>query len=217
MSGSLWPRRLKREHTELINDCPVGINAEPISKNNLSHWQAVILGPEGSDYEGGTYYLDYMFSEGYPFKPPSVRFLTPILHPNVNSKSGDVCLMRDWNVAWTISRILLVVRALMSDPDPHDPVDAQLAELYLTNRKAYQDMVRKHVHQHAICNKDVYSLKKDHKPPKQPAPVCSLMVLCRTSIRSTLWLNNQKDVDQNTQELPLPKQLKTFMLVGGLN
>ncbi len=219
MRGSAAVARLRREHTGLINDCSVGVNAEPVSEDNLLHWQAVILGPPWSDYEGGTYYLEFKYLEVYPFNPPSVRFLTPILHPNVNSKSGHICLMEDWTAGLFITPLLVMIQALMSKPQPHNPMDVELSKLYLVNRKAYQDMVRKHVHQHAICNKHEYSLKKDHRPPGpgQPAPVCSLMVLCRTSIRSTLWQNNQKDVDRNIKKLPLPNRLKTFMLSGGLN
>ena len=165
MAAQWWNRRLRKEHDSLKNYCPAGINAEPISENNLSHWQAVILGPSGSDYEGGTYYLELKFPKGYPMEPPSVRFLTPILHPNVDKESGGLCLMKDWNPSLSISKVLLMIQALLSDPQPHDPMDVELAKLYLVNRKGYQDMVRKHVHQHAICNKHQYSLKKDHRPP----------------------------------------------------
>ena len=184
----------------------------------MSHWQAVLLGPPGSDYEGGTFYLEVKFPNDYPFKPPSVHFLTPVLHPNVNF-AGDLCFTKDqfysdWCGSWTVSGLLLVIRALLSDPDPHDPMDVPLANLYLTNRKAYQDMVRKHVHQYAICNKDAYSLKKQHRPPgrpRKPSPVCSLMGLCRMQIRSRMWQINPRGMDDNIKELPLPQLMKDFL------
>ena len=39
---------------------------------NLNEWQGILLGPEGSPYEGGLFYLDIEFPENYPFTPPKV-------------------------------------------------------------------------------------------------------------------------------------------------
>lgn len=38
--------------------------------------QAVIFGPDDTPWEGGTFKLLLEFSEDYPNKPPSVRFIT---------------------------------------------------------------------------------------------------------------------------------------------
>ena len=47
------------------------------------------VGPVGSPYEGGIFYLYLKVPFSYPFDPPEVRFLTKIFHPNVN-RHGDV-------------------------------------------------------------------------------------------------------------------------------
>jgi ubiquitin-protein ligase len=50
--------------------------------------------------------------------PPQVRFLTKIVHPNV-SRHGDVGIdsIRDnWSVALNISKLLLSVQSLLTDP-----------------------------------------------------------------------------------------------------
>lgn len=44
--------------------------------NHAYKIKAVIFGPDDTPWEGGTFKLLLEFSEDYPNKPPSVRFLT---------------------------------------------------------------------------------------------------------------------------------------------
>ena len=51
----------------------------------------MILGPDDTPWEGGTFKLLLEFSEDYPNKAPSVRFLTKMFHPNIYN-DGQICL-----------------------------------------------------------------------------------------------------------------------------
>lgn len=58
--GRMQSMRTKRLRTidirSLDNEPDYGIDAAPLD-NQLSHWQASILGPIGSPYEGGKFFL----------------------------------------------------------------------------------------------------------------------------------------------------------------
>lgn len=54
----------------------------------------------------------------YPLKPPHVQFITKVLHPNV-SRHGDIGLdsiRHNWSLALTLSKILLSIQSLLTDP-----------------------------------------------------------------------------------------------------
>ena len=103
--------------------------------DDLFHWQATIMGPEESPYNGGVFFLDIHFPADYPFKPPKVSFTTRIYHCNINS-NGGICLdiLKDqWSPALTISKVLLSVCSLLTDPNPEDPLVPEIAQLLKNN------------------------------------------------------------------------------------
>ncbi|CAG0906561.1 unnamed protein product [Darwinula stevensoni] len=112
-----YRQRLYNEGRTLSQDPPEGIRAQALD-SSLQHWQASIAGPPGSPYEGGRFYLSLWFPAAYPCKPPLVRFLTKVFHPNV-SRHGDIgidILQQNWSSALDLSKILVSIQSLFTDP-----------------------------------------------------------------------------------------------------
>jgi len=135
MSTSL-PKRIIKETERLNKDAPEGISAEP-HEDNLRYFDVTIKGPDGSPFQGGQFKLELFLPEDYPMAPPKVRFLTKIYHPNID-RLGRICLdiLKDkWSPALQIRTVLLSVQALLSSPNPDDPLATDVAKHYKENEK----------------------------------------------------------------------------------
>ncbi|XP_026882858.1 ubiquitin-conjugating enzyme E2D 2 (UBC4/5 homolog, yeast), like isoform X1 [Electrophorus electricus] len=136
-------KRIHKELTDLGRDPPAQCSAGPVG-DDLFHWQATIMGPNDSPYQGGVFFLTIHFPTDYPFKPPKVAFTTRIYHPNINS-NGSICLdilRSQWSPALTISKVLLSICSLLCDPNPDDPLVPEIARIYKTDNEKYNRIAR---------------------------------------------------------------------------
>ncbi|GMI34868.1 hypothetical protein TrRE_jg11673, partial [Triparma retinervis] len=133
-SQSALPRRILKETQRLMGDPVPGISATPYV-DNLRYFSVAIEGPSDTAYELGIFQLELFLPSEYPMSPPKVRFLTKIYHPNVD-KLGRICLdiLKDkWSPALQIRTVLLSIQALLSAPNPDDPLDNGVAEVWKTD------------------------------------------------------------------------------------
>jgi len=114
----------KEPHECLEELAPVG--------DNLMKWTAIMKGVQGTAYERGRWLLDITVPENYPFQPPAIKFVTPICHPNVHLKTGDICLdllKTTWSPAYTLALKLTAIHSLLTSPEPDSPLNVDAAAL----------------------------------------------------------------------------------------
>lgn len=131
-----------RDFKRLQADPPQGVTGTP-HEDDIMDWSAVIFGPDDSPWEGGTFQLSLHFSEEYPNKPPTVKFVTKLFHPNVYP-NGAICLdilQNQWSPIYDIAAILTSIQSLLTDPNPSSPANVEAAKLYTENRREYDRKV----------------------------------------------------------------------------
>ncbi|RVW14659.1 Ubiquitin-conjugating enzyme E2 2 [Vitis vinifera] len=118
-------KRLMRDFKRLQQDPPAGISGAP-QDNNIMLWNAVIFGPDDTPWDGGAsaasnsitlkvrLKLTLQFSEEYPNKPPTVRFVSRMFHPNIYA-DGSICLdilQNQWSPIYDVAAILTSIQRI---------------------------------------------------------------------------------------------------------
>lgn len=117
--GTAIPR-LQQDYMNLQKGPMPYIKAEPLPADMLE-WHYVIQGPEDTPYLGGYYHGTLVFTQQYPFKPPSIYMHTPNGRFEVNRR---LCLSisdfhpDQWNPAWCVGTILTGLLSFMLESSP---------------------------------------------------------------------------------------------------
>jgi ubiquitin-conjugating enzyme E2 A len=107
-------------------DPPAGVSASPVPDNVMTWYEssrrsvspltsfrnAVIIGPADTPFEDGTFRLVMHFEEQYPNKPPSVKFISQMFHPNVYA-TGELCLdilQNRWSPTYDVAAVLTSIQ-----------------------------------------------------------------------------------------------------------
>jgi len=157
-----YEKRLQSELLEMQKNPPENCSAG-LKDDNILEWKGTILGPTDSPFQGGIYEIDIKFNQQYPFKPPTIKFKTLIYHPNIDRK-GNICLdiLKDqWSPALRLSQILLSICSLLTDPNPNDPLDPDIASVYKKNIALYEITAREWTLKYAMDKNKESVLKKN--------------------------------------------------------
>lgn len=196
-------RRLMRDFKRLQEDPPTGVSGAP-SENNIMLWNAVIFGPVGTPFEDGTFKLLIEFSEEYPNKPPTVRFVSRMFHPNVYA-DGSICLdilQNRWSPTYDVSSILTSIQSLLDEPNPNSPANSQAAQLYQENKREYEKRVTAIVEQSWV---DVWA----------PLALCSLLysslhhpLFTIQVLQSLIFTSSRKKIKKKENTATISEELK---------
>jgi peroxin-4 len=147
--------RLLKEYKELSTAKPdPEIELKLTDEADIYQWTAKLQGPAGSPYEGGRFELKIVCLPTYPLAPPKVTFTTPVFHPNVLYKTGEICLdilkPEAWTPAWTLQSVCRAVAALLSHPEADSPLNCDCGNLIRSgDMRGYRSMARMYTAMHA--------------------------------------------------------------------
>ncbi|KAI7869367.1 ubiquitin-conjugating enzyme/RWD-like protein [Spinellus fusiger] len=135
--------RINKELNDVRQDKEAGIDVE--LTDEFGHFIATIPGPVGTPYEDGRFKVDIKLANEFPFKPPHMKFITSVYHPNISSQTGAICLdiLKDnWTPIMTLKSSLLSLVLLLSSPVPEDPQDAEVAAHCKRDREDFNSTAR---------------------------------------------------------------------------
>lgn len=136
--------RLMKDYKKIEKEEIDGINACP-EENNIYKWDGYIIGPDETPWENGVFKITMEFPVEYPSKPPNIKFISKIFHPNVYN-DGRICLDildKNWSPVYDVCSILISLRSLLTDPNENSPANVEAAQLYKQNIQEYYSRVKK--------------------------------------------------------------------------
>eukprot|EP00123_Amoebidium_parasiticum_P007478 comp18149_c0_seq1/m.18900 comp18149_c0_seq1/g.18900 ORF comp18149_c0_seq1/g.18900 comp18149_c0_seq1/m.18900 type:complete len:171 (-) comp18149_c0_seq1:267-779(-) len=149
---------LKRQLQELMKHPVEGFSAGLIDDNDIFRWEIIIMGPPDTLYEGGVFKAHMTFPQEYPLRPPKLKFVSEIWHPNVGP-DGDVCVSilhepgedkwgyekasERWLPIHTVETILISVISMLSDPNDQSPANLDAAKEWRESRETFKKKVQR--------------------------------------------------------------------------
>eukprot|EP00768_Dysnectes_brevis_P002198 gnl/Dysnectes_brevis/1702_a1935_3154.p1 GENE.gnl/Dysnectes_brevis/1702_a1935_3154~~gnl/Dysnectes_brevis/1702_a1935_3154.p1 ORF type:complete len:152 (-),score=8.35 gnl/Dysnectes_brevis/1702_a1935_3154:37-492(-) len=131
----MFAARLNRELKNLRREAEAlkgsGLVVETVG-DSLGHWRIILRGASDTFYDGHVYHVDVRVPDTYPLEPPKAKFITRIFHPNIDFRTGEICLdiLKDeWTPAWTLKSIGQALQALLSAPNPDSPLNCDAANM----------------------------------------------------------------------------------------
>jgi len=113
-------------------------------------------GPSETPYEGGIWKVHVTLPNEYPYKSPSIGFLNRIFHPNIDERSGSVCLdviNQTWSPMFDLVNIFeSFLPQLLRYPNAADPLNGEAAALLMESEEKYNLRVRDAVAKYASAD-----------------------------------------------------------------
>lgn len=143
---------------ELIKNPIDLVSVGLIDDSNVYDWEILIMGPDGTLYEGGFFKARLSFPNDFPNMPPSLTFTSEMWHPNVYP-DGRVCISilhppgedqfnlqesaeERWRPILGVEQILVSVISMLSDPNDESPANLDAAVMWRNDKVAFKKKTR---------------------------------------------------------------------------
>lgn len=146
---------LNKQLIELSKSSIDGFSAGLIDDEDIFKWELVIYGPQDTVYEGGMFKAHLLFPKEYPHRPPKMKFVSEMWHPNID-KDGNVCISilhepgedkygyekpsERWLPIHTVETIVISVVSMLADPNDESPANVDAAKMW---RENFEDFKKK--------------------------------------------------------------------------
>ena len=137
-----------------INVCAI----QPADEDTLTKWNVALAGQDGTPYAEGIFKVTLDLPPDYPMQPPSVRFITPIYHPNIDG-DGSVnldILIDKWSPSIRFGTLPISLLSLLHDPVfslscwPASDAMQQQIRFGIDDPAAWRAEAARHTAKHAI-------------------------------------------------------------------
>jgi ubiquitin-conjugating enzyme E2 H len=121
-----------------------------LNEGSTQDFYVTFFGPKETIYEGAVYRVHVELPDQYPFASPSIGFEPhTIFHPNVDERSGSVCLdviNQTWTPMYSLTNVFEVfLPQLLTYPNPADPLNSDAASMFMKDPNKYEEKVRSFV------------------------------------------------------------------------
>jgi len=136
-----------------------GISVGLVDDWNVFEWEVMLMINDDCKFYGGGFFKARLtFPPQYPLLPPSMKFETPIWHPNIY-ENGNVCISilhppeedstgyehasERWSPVQTPSTILLSVISMLSSPNDESAANVEAARQWRDDPAEFKKRVRR--------------------------------------------------------------------------
>lgn len=144
-------RRIQKDFQELLYSLRNNTNVYFMNDLNnplenisfLNNFTIILKGPSNTPYDDGKFKLHIVVPNDYPFKPPSIKMLTPIFHPNIKDKEICLDILKDnWKPSYNLLKILESLYDLLKNPNSNNPLSADVNNIYMNNKEKFIEQAK---------------------------------------------------------------------------
>ena len=123
--------------------------------NNYYKWKVTIIGPKGTPYENGLFFIQIIFPEDYPKSGAEFRFINQIYHLNVDLRKesfGHICLtsLNEWRTTgkvdgktcYGVKQALFDIFYLFFTQGVDSPYSDEMKALYQQDKNKFEENAR---------------------------------------------------------------------------